>query len=138
MKIILSIALGGSVGALSRYYVSRFVNQFPGAGSPSRIAGIFGTLFPIGTLAVNLGGALFIGFFYRLFEKTIVAPELRSFITIGFLGAFTTFSTFALENINLLRDGEIKLACINICISNILGLLCVLGGMYLAGLIVQK
>jgi CrcB protein len=126
MKIAISIALGGGFGALSRYYISKL------------IINSFGVIAPIGTLAVNLCGSLLIGFFYGMFDKTVVGPEIRIFVTIGFLGAFTTFSTFALENIHLFRDGEIKLALLYIGISNVLGLFFVLAGMAVAGLIFHK
>lgn len=123
MKIFISIALGGSFGAVSRYYLSKALTN------------IFGGLFPWGTLAVNLIGSLIIGFFYNVFSKAVVPAGIRSFITIGFLGAFTTFSTFALENFNLFRDGEIKIAFINILISNFFGILFALLGFYIAELI---
>jgi CrcB protein len=126
MKIAVSIALGGGFGALSRYYISKL------------IINSFGVIAPIGTLAINVCGCLLIGFFYGMFDNTVVAPEIRLFFNIGFIGAFTTFSTFALENINLFRDGEIKLALLYIGISNVLGLLFVLAGMAIAGLIFQK
>jgi CrcB protein len=122
MKIAVSIALGGGFGALSRYYISKL------------IINSFGVIAPIGTLAINVCGCLLIGFFYGMFDNTVVAPEIRLFFNIGFIGAFTTFSTFALENINLF----IKLALLYIGISNVLGLLFVLAGMAIAGLIFQK
>jgi CrcB protein len=126
MKTLISIALGGGFGALARHYLSRFISMS------------FGKFFPLGTLAVNLAGALLIGFFYGMFYNRILPEEIRAFISIGFLGAFTTFSTFTLENIQLFQDGEIKSALINIAVSNIFGLLCVLAGMYIAGMLFQK
>jgi CrcB protein len=123
MKIFFSIAIGGSIGAVSRYYLSK------------AIANLISSLFPWGTLVINLTGSLLIGFFYNVFDKTIIPVEMRSFITIGFLGAFTTFSTFALENLNLLRDGEIKFAFINIIASNFFGILFALLGFYIAEII---
>ncbi|MCF7929583.1 MAG: fluoride efflux transporter CrcB [Spirochaetales bacterium] len=126
MKIAFFIALGGGLGALSRYYLSKVMMNF------------FNTIYPIGTLTVNLLGAVLIGFFYGMLEKTIIPEELRIMISIGFLGAFTTFSTFALENINLFRDGEVKLALINILITNVVGILFVLVGILCAGLVIQR
>jgi fluoride exporter len=126
MKNAIAIALGGSFGALARYYLSKMITDYSGAG------------FPWGTLLVNLIGSLFIGFFYGLFDKLIVPGELRSFINIGFIGAFTTFSTFALESINLFRAGEIKLGLVNMGISNGLGIICVLLGLYLARMMMQS
>ena len=126
MKNILVIALGGSLGALSRYYLSKMITDYSG-----------GT-FPWGTLTVNLIGALLIGFLYGLFDRIIIPIEFRVFITIGFIGAFTTFSTFALESVNLLREGEIKLGLSNIIINNGASIICVLLGFYIAGLIMRK
>jgi CrcB protein len=126
MRNAIYIALGGSLGALSRYYLSKMITNYSG-----------GT-FPMGTLIVNLIGSLLIGFFYGLLEKTIAPLEFKAFITIGFLGAFTTFSTYALESINLLREGEIKLGLSNIVANNIVCLIFVVFGFFIAGLITQK
>lgn len=101
------IAFGGAIGALLRYAIS---------GLPHRY---FESIFPWGTLTVNLLGAFAIGFLWGAFERTTVSPSLKTFLFIGILGAFTTFSTYSLESINLLRDGEIKLALTNILVSNI-------------------
>ncbi|NQT72581.1 MAG: fluoride efflux transporter CrcB [Chloroflexi bacterium] len=103
----LYIALGGAIGALLRYAIS---------GLPHRY---FESVFPWGTLTVNLLGSFAIGFLWGAFERTTVSPNLKTFLFIGILGAFTTFSTYSIESINLLRDGEIKLALTNILISNV-------------------
>ena len=126
MYKLIAIAFGGSFGAVSRYYLSKIISDYSGA------------VFPWGTLSVNLAGSVLIGFFYGLSDKVILPLELKTCITVGFLGAFTTFSTLALESINLLRDGEIKLGIINICLNNFFGLLSVLIGFYIAGIIIQK
>ena len=73
-------------------------------------------------------GSFVIGLLWGAFEETTVPPNLRTFLFIGILGAFTTFSSFSLETLNLLRDGEVKLAMANILISAVSGLaLCFLG-----------
>ncbi len=126
MKNIIAIALGGSLGAVSRYLLSKYVS------------GYFGAIFPWGTLAVNLIGSLLIGFLFGLAEKTIIPASIRTFVMIGFIGAFTTFSTYVLESVNLFRDGEIKLGLLNIGISNILGIGCIILGFYMASLLMQK
>jgi len=109
MYKILSIAAGGAVGAVLRYYLSGLVQkQFSS------------TIFPYGTLAVNIIGAFLIGFFWELFQNIIVPGNLRLFIFMGFIGAFTTFSTYSLETLNLIRDNQFKFALINILSSNIL------------------
>ncbi len=126
MRTFISIALGGSLGALSRYYLSKFISSYSG-----------GT-FPWGTLIINLSGSLLIGFFYGVFDRTIVPDAFKTFISIGFIGAFTTFSTFAIENVNLFRDGEIKLGLLNIFISNIFGIFFALCGIYISKIIIHK
>lgn len=123
MKTLIAIALGGSLGALSRYYLSKF------------FLNLIGGFFPWGTIIINLTGSFLIGIFFNLFDKSIISVEIKTFITIGFLGAFTTFSTFALENLNLLRDGEIKIVLLNILISNIFGILSAFIGFYIIELI---
>ena len=120
---ILSIALGGALGALARYFVSgRTHDLIPG-------------LFVWGTLAVNGLGSFFAGVFFGLLDRFIVPANIRLFVLIGLLGAFTTFSTYTLETFNLLRDGELKLAFINIILNNLIGLLLVIAGFMLSKLI---
>lgn len=115
---IVYIALGGSLGALARYGLSKWIHLN------------VSDIFPWGTLAVNLTGCFLIGFFFELFETSVIPADLRSFITIGFLGAYTTFSTYSLESVNLLREGQIRLFINNILLSTILGLLLVVAGLY--------
>ncbi|MFQ3675952.1 MAG: fluoride efflux transporter CrcB [Endomicrobiia bacterium] len=125
MLNISSILLGGSFGALARYLVSKQIYLFTN------------DIFPWGTLIVNLTGSLLIGFFYEIFNNVIVSVEIRNFITIGFLGAYTTFSTFSLENFNLLKESEYKLFTINFLLNNIFGLVCVLFGFYFARIFIK-
>jgi len=122
---ILYIALGGSVGAVSRFLISQLINRTSN------------DIFPWGTIAVNLLGSLLIGFFVEMFSRTVVPDNLRSVLIIGFLGAFTTFSTYALESISLLRGNEIKLFIQNILIHNVLGLFFVIFGIYLSRIVIK-
>ncbi|MDD3151042.1 MAG: fluoride efflux transporter CrcB [Candidatus Gastranaerophilales bacterium] len=123
MVKILSIALGGALGALTRYFVSGCAhNLIPG-------------LFAWGTLAVNCIGSFLAGVFFGLLDRFIVPGNIRLFILIGLLGAFTTFSTYTLETFNLLRDGELKLALINIILNNLVGIFLVVVGFMLSKLI---
>jgi len=122
---ILYIAIGGSVGAVSRFLLSGYINRTSN------------DLFPWGTIAVNLIGSLLIGFFIELLSRTIVPDNLRSILLIGFLGAFTTFSAYALESFNLLQGNEIKLFIQNILIHNILGLVCVISGIYISRVVIK-
>lgn len=125
MQHILVIALGGSLGAVSRYLISKNIYR------------VFPHLFPLGTLVVNTTGAFIIGFLYSLFENTIVSDDVKAFLTIGFLGAYTTFSTYSLETVNFIRDGEIRLGLLNIFLNNIACLLMVVAGFISARVILK-
>lgn len=106
------IASGGALGALMRFWVS------------SATYAVLGRAFPYGTLMVNVLGSLLMGFlFVWLTERSALSPEWRSLILVGFLGAFTTFSTFSMETFNLLQGGEVSKAFINILLSVALCLL---------------
>jgi len=113
---LLFIAAGGALGALLRYAVSGFALR------------ILGTGFPWGTLCANLLGCFFIGLFWALSDRVAFHPRVSPFLFTGLLGAFTTFSTYGLESIGLLRDGEIVRGLINIVASNGLGLAAVVIG----------
>lgn len=119
MTKLLVIAAGGALGALLRYTISGFTYQF----MPHD--------FPWGTLCVNLVGCFMIGFLWELSNNLLVGQHLKNFVFIGGLGAFTTFSTFGLETLNLLRDGETKFAALNLLTSNLLGLALVFLGFLL-------
>jgi fluoride exporter len=124
LKLIL-IGLGGAIGAVARYILSGIDYKFSGG------------VFPVSTLIVNLLGSLVIGFLWGLFEVVVVSSNVRMFIFMGILGGFTTFSTFALENFNLIRDGEHGIAFGNILLSNVLGIGLVFLGYGLAKLVLN-
>ena len=106
---ILAIALGGAVGAVLRFWVSSGVYSMLGRG------------FPYGTLAVNVLGSLLMGLLsVYLLERINIAPEWRAAILIGFLGAFTTFSTFSIETVYLLEEGAVIRALLNMAGSVVL------------------
>jgi len=80
----------------------------------------------LGTFFVNIIGCFILGLVYVLgTEKLVISPNMRIFLSIGLLGAFTTFSTFSLETLNMLKGGEIKTALINVLGSMVLGLIAV-------------
>jgi CrcB protein len=117
MNVILAISLGGIAGSLSRYYLSLLVQKHSAS------------LFPYGTLAVNMAGCLFIGFTMQFFiMRPAVSGTLKLFLVTGFAGAFTTFSTFGHETITLFMADNFKAAFLNIFASNFLGILAVFAG----------
>jgi len=101
LTLLLFIGAGGFFGAISRYLIATNVQK------------TFDTFFPIGTLSVNILGSFIIGFAAMFFAQS-VEPEYKAFVITGFLGALTTFSTFSLENITMLQDGEITKVALNI------------------------
>lgn len=106
MQISLAIAAGGAAGALLRYWMSMGVHLLTGRA------------FPYGTLAVNVTGSLLMGLLYVLFiERMDIDPLWRGALLIGLLGAFTTFSTFSIETLNLLENGEPIKAAVNVLAS---------------------
>ncbi len=123
MHTILLIGAGGAIGALLRYAVSGIAYR------------IFGASFPWGTLAVNVLGCFFIGLIWAFAEESSVPSTARVFVLTGVLGAFTTFSTFGLETINLFRGGEIALGLVNVVGSNLACLTAVVLGFFLARLL---
>ena len=121
MLKFLHLVIGGAVGTVSRYALGGFVYRCCGTG------------FPFGTLAVNLLGCFVIGFLASIAEKKfILGSDVRTFLMIGFCGAFTTFSTFIFETDNLLRDGEIAKALLNVVSSVIFGFILFRLGSFIA------
>ena len=116
----MAVALGGAIGSVGRYTIALTVEKVTRAN------------FPLGTLTANLLGCLLIGLFWGYFERAPLSNEFRLFLFTGVLGGFTTFSTFARENIQYLRVGEPLNAIIYLCVSNILGLTLVAAGFLLS------
>lgn len=112
MNNLLAIALGGSLGALSRYGVDVLV------------ANMFGRTFPHGTLLINVSGSFLIGIMYVLvIEHMEMHPIWRHIVMVGFLGAYTTFSTFSLESVRMLEQGQMVAAGFYVLSSVVLCLL---------------
>ena len=106
---MLAVAAGGALGALLRLWVAQSVQALLGRG------------FPYGILVVNVSGSLAIGVVYVLFfERFDIPPEWRAAIVVGFLGAFTTFSTFSMDTLVLIQQGEHAKAGLNVLLSVVL------------------
>jgi len=132
------VALGGAAGSALRFIVSGWVAHE--LGDPlSRLSGKWlSVAFPWGTLTVNIIGSLLIGMVAALVSsdgRWLVSPGLRQFLMLGVLGGFTTFSSFSLQTLELLRDGEWFMASANILISVAVCLIAVWAGFTLASLL---
>ena len=125
MKIILAIAVGGAVGAVSRYLMMFQVMR------------AMGVAFPYGTLAVNVVGSFIIGLIIEVLASRFeISPELRALLVTGFLGSFTTFSTFSLDMANLVERGD-AMTAVGYAIVSVVGcILAVFAGLYLGRMLV--
>lgn len=123
MTKVIYIALGGATGTLLRYWISGAAYKFGGQG------------FPWGTITVNLLGALLIGLTWGLTERSALSPNIRAMLFIGIFGGFTTFSTFAFESFNLLKDQNFRSVISYVLISNIAGILLVYAGIILSRIV---
>jgi fluoride exporter len=117
----LLISLGAVLGANARYLVGIWSVQRFSAG------------FPVGTLLVNVIGSFVLGFLLTALDGRLPLPsDLRFFLAVGFLGAFTTFSSFSVETLILLRAGNVAFGILNILANNIAGLIAAMLGFFLA------
>ncbi len=117
----LAISLGALLGAPARYLVSGWAVQR------------WGSAFPFGTLLINVTGSLLLGFYLTLVtERFSGRPAIRLFVATGFLGSYTTFSTFSVETLRLLERGDLAGACANAAVSLLLTLAAVLTGILAA------
>ena len=121
MMNLLLIAIGGAVGSLARFGTAVL---FATPAERSQ--------FPWGTLAANLIGCLLVGYVNGLLIDKLLRPEMRYLLTIGFLGGYTTFSTFGYETAGYLRDGHYARAAAYLILSNVAGVALVLAGLALA------
>jgi len=120
------IVIGGGIGALLRYFTSQFVNN------------LYNENFSLGTIFVNCIGALLIGFLINIFDIFGINTKWKLLIITGFLGGYTTFSTYSLETVNYFLNGNIKYGILNILLNNVLCILFVLLGIWLNKLVFIK
>jgi len=112
------IGIGGFIGAIARFWLGGYISNK------------LGTRFPYGTFVINCTGSFLIGFILTLLaERTHWSPNWRYLIPIGFIGAYTTFSTFEYEILRSVQDGEFLIASLNIVLSVVVGFACVWLGM---------
>jgi len=116
----LLLGAGGAVGTICRYLAQLAIFNLTGG------------VFPWGTLAVNLSGSLIIGFLWGMHGAELISPNMRIFLFVGLLGGYTTFSSFSLESLNLLRYGDVKYFFLNMLASNVLGVALAFGGFMLS------
>jgi fluoride exporter len=120
MDKVLIISAGAILGANARYWLSDWAAQK------------WGTSFPLGTLVINLFGSLLLGLFMTLaLERFLIDPRWRLFFAVGFLGAYTTFSTYSYESFNLLFKGQWLAGLINLLGSSVLGIAAVGLGIFI-------
>jgi fluoride exporter len=114
MRTVVGVGIAGALGTLCRYGIGVFVaDRYPGA-------------FPLGTFLINVTGSFLLGLlFVLLTERAGLSPAWRTSVTVGFLGAYTTFSTFTLETFRLVEDGALGTAALNVIGSLAVGLIAV-------------
>lgn len=119
------VAFGAAFGGMFRYWIAGSVQNF------------FNAAFPFGTLTVNVLGSFLLGFIIFCFDsQELISSELRVFLTVGFCGGFTTFSTFSFETINLLKDAEYFYAILNASANLFLTLAAVTLAYYLSKILI--
>lgn len=119
--LIWYIAAGSAIGGVSRYIVGTVLQQR------------FGVAFPIGTLLVNVTGSLLLGFILRFaLGGTQMSPETRVFLTTGFCGGYTTFSTFSFDTAAMFESGQYRRAVVYVTLSVVLSVLATFAGFALA------
>jgi CrcB protein len=121
MRVYVAIAIGGTLGCWARYAMTNLVQA------------IYGRDFPYATLSINLLGAFLMGFlFIETLERLTISPVIRTGILTGVLGGYTTFSTFEMETLLLVEQGQALKALLYVVISVVLGFLCAFGGAFIA------
>lgn len=122
MKTILYIAIGGGIGSVLRYLTTLVAGK------------MFNSVFPYGTFIANIAGCLLIGLFLGYFEKyNLLSKELKFFLVTGLCGGYTTFSSFSVENIQLLQNNQMGTALLYTVLSIVIGFTATWSGLLIAG-----
>lgn len=122
-RYVIYVIIGSSIGGAARYLSQEFVQKnFP-------------SFIPLSTLSVNIVGSFIIGIIYALAERSKISAEVRILIATGFCGGFTTFSSFAFENVKLMQDGEFFNTALYIVLSIVIGFVAVYLGILFTKLI---
>jgi CrcB protein len=112
------IAVGGAAGATTRYLIDTWISEREGGA------------FPWGTFVVNISGSLVLGLLFALaIERGVLPASIRGPVLIGFIGAYTTFSTLMLESWRLIEDGAVVLGLVNLLGSSVIGMVALVGGL---------
>ena len=120
----LVVGVGGFLGAIARYMVATY------------IGGRYGTSFPYGTFVINMSGCFLIGFIVTLLARTTASQYWRYLIPIGFIGAYTTFSTFEYETLRAIQDGRMTAGLLNVALSVVVGFVAVWAGAVIGRVVV--
>ena len=110
------VGVGGFLGAIARYALGTY------------IGGRYGVRFPLGTFVINVSGSFLIGLILTLLARTTASAYCRYLIPIGFIGAYTTFSTFEYETLRAIQDGQLMTGFLNIALSLVIGFIAVWAG----------
>ena len=111
-----AIGIGGFLGAIARYALGSY------------IGGRYGVRFPLGTFIINVSGSFLIGLILALLARTTASAYWRYLIPIGFIGAYTTFSTFEYETFRAIQDGQVTTGLLNVGLSLVVGFIAVWAG----------
>jgi CrcB protein len=118
------VGVGGFLGAIARYALGTY------------IGGRYGVRFPLGTFVINVSGSFLIGLILTLLARTTASAYWRYLIPIGFIGAYTTFSTFEYETLRAIQDGQLMTGLLNLALSLVIGFIAVWGGVELGRVLV--
>lgn len=126
MKAFLIVAIGSGLGGALRYGIQLLLNR------------LYPSVFPLGTLSVNIIGCFLIGIFFAMAEKNnVISPEIKLLLITGFCGGFTTFSAFSIDNISLLNSGQLLYFFLYVGGSVLIGIAATLMGMYIGQILLK-